>query len=167
MNRKHFDEQLDDSRLARKSATAIPRSMLMRNTQSAFLRSRTGAPVMQVKEKKELKAPWKFIFYTDVLETKSGKPWFSKEGREELLWEEGYPQKYKDMPKQPSWFSREGQLLFWGADQPKEKKEKEPFLFTPKGWKNMQEKYGVKPDYGAPLYTPKGLSSFIGYGDRW
>ena len=31
----------------------------------------------------------------------------------------------------------------------------------------MREKYAVDVDYGAPLWTFKGIASFIGYGTRW
>lgn len=124
----------------------------------------------KVKKEKGIEVPWFMVpvtkqgwsgatsYFDGVLDTKSGEPFYTWKGIEELSWEDG------KRPEREEWeapfFTKKGFNTFIGYD-PNEKKEKtepvEPPLFTKTGWANMKKKYGTEVEYAGPLYTKSGL----------
>jgi hypothetical protein len=111
---------------------------------------------------------WSFLgYFGGALDTKSGAPWWTAKGINELTWVDG------KRPEREEWeapfFTQKGFDQFWGIERNKKRSDEpiEPPLFTKTGWANMKKKYGTEVKLAGPLYTKTGMQDWIGWGDKW
>lgn len=110
-----------------------------------------------------------FKAYEGILDTKSGYPWYTWQGLNELSWEDG------QRPPREDWeapiFTKKGIENFVGYDPEEAKKKRdgpiEPPLFTKTGWANMKAKYGTEIELKGPLWSKTGMTDFVGWGEKW